>query len=193
MAVEPFFSQSAHPATEVSTGPTETHVVDILENIAYGILLINTQGHRIYANAYAHWINHQLAVAESQSEGIASVIWKVCQEFVEVCDRAQNSTLTSNSVLQTNPFPRLRLRVKWLPLETLSEPLLMVILEDQHQTAQQAALIEAKRYRFTPRETEVWLLRSKEYSYRQIAQELFIGLNTVKRHLKSIYAKRKAA
>jgi DNA-binding CsgD family transcriptional regulator len=37
----------------------------------------------------------------------------------------------------------------------------------------------------------VWVLRRTNHSYDDIALALYITVNTVKRHLKSIYAKRK--
>jgi DNA-binding CsgD family transcriptional regulator len=85
----------------------------------------------------------------------------------------------------------IRVRVQWLTLERFNSPYLLIMLEDQTQTAKTAALLEAVQFNLTPRETQVWVLRSINYSYEEIAHELFITLNTVKRHLKSIYAKRR--
>ena len=42
----------------------------------------------------------------------------------------------------------------------------------------------------TSREQEIWSLRRSNYSYKEIAAELHITLNTVKKHLKNIYSKR---
>jgi len=41
------------------------------------------------------------------------------------------------------------------------------------------------------RREDVWLLRRANHSYEEIAAKLYIAVNTVKRHLKSIHAKRK--
>ena len=54
---------------------------------------------------------------------------------------------------------------------------------------QEIALVEAKRYGLTTRETVVWRLRRGGSSYQQISEELFITLNTVKRHLQAIHCK----
>jgi DNA-binding CsgD family transcriptional regulator len=41
-------------------------------------------------------------------------------------------------------------------------------------------------------EAEVWLLRRRHYTLKEIATELSISINTVKKHLKNIHAKREA-
>lgn len=52
------------------------------------------------------------------------------------------------------------------------------------------AIAQAEHYGLTSREAEVWLLRQANYSCREIAAELYISLNTVKKHMKNIHAKR---
>jgi DNA-binding CsgD family transcriptional regulator len=49
---------------------------------------------------------------------------------------------------------------------------------------------EVDQYGLTPRQAEVWLLRRANYTYKEIAAELYISLNTVKKHMKDIQAKR---
>ena len=51
---------------------------------------------------------------------------------------------------------------------------------------------EAQRYGLTERETEVWLLRQRHYTYQQIGQELFISSHTVKKHLRNVANKRRS-
>jgi DNA-binding CsgD family transcriptional regulator len=46
-------------------------------------------------------------------------------------------------------------------------------------------------YVLTPREAEIWQLRSEGLSYKAIASELFIAENTVKKHVKNILTKRR--
>ena len=74
MTVESVCSQSVCLAPSSSNGksdrPIEALIADILENIAHGIMLINTQGRQIYANAYAHRINEQLIAAGREAVGI---------------------------------------------------------------------------------------------------------------------------
>ena len=47
----------------------------------------------------------------------------------------------------------------------------------------------AKAYGLTPRESEVLALVPTGYTYKKIAEELFISSNTVLSHMKSIYRK----
>lgn len=85
----------------------------------------------------------------------------------------------------------LHVRVQWLDWPATEDSYLVVLLDDPTQAAEATARLEALRYNLTPREREVWVLRQANQSYEAIAQALYISVNTVKRHLKSIYAKRK--
>ena len=67
--------------------------------------------------------------------------------------------------------------------------LLLVTIEDCKQSSQSMAITDAHKYGLTDRETEVWLLRRANLSYKEIAAKLYITINTVKKHLKNIYAK----
>ena len=44
-------------------------------------------------------------------------------------------------------------------------------------------------YGLTEREGEVWMLRLQDYSYQEIADKLYLSINTVKKHMKTILAK----
>jgi DNA-binding CsgD family transcriptional regulator len=67
-----------------------------------------------------------------------------------------------------------------------------VTLEDLTQVAQQLAIAAMHQYGLTPREAEVWQYRLQGYSYQQMAQELHISENTVKKHIKNILSKRRS-
>ena len=55
-------------------------------------------------------------------------------------------------------------------------------------------LKEAEKYGLTDRETEVWLLRQlEECTYQEMASRLCVSVETIKRHMKKIYAKRNVA
>ena len=86
---------------------------------------------------------------------------------------------------------RVRMQAEWIRLSFQHSPYIVVTLEDLKEVAHQQALLDGHRYQFTPRERSVWELYLQELSYTQIAEELFISLNTVKRHMKSIHSKRK--
>jgi len=68
----------------------------------------------------------------------------------------------------------------------------MLKLEDHYIFLETMALEEARRYGFTDREQDVWLLHRRKYTYKEIAKRLGITPNTVKKHIKSILAKQRA-
>jgi DNA-binding NarL/FixJ family response regulator len=65
-------------------------------------------------------------------------------------------------------------------------------MEDQGQFNQDIAIKESIRLGLNSREQEVWLLHQVGYTYKQIAEELSITPNTVKKHMKSILTKQRA-
>ncbi len=99
-----------------------------------------------------------------------------------------------------------RLRARWLnatglfeaqkaTVETASaqsQDYILVTLEDCYETLRQELHFDQKKYDLTERETEVWMLLRQEYSYQEIAKLLQISLNTVKTHVKNVYAKRRS-
>ncbi|NEQ54048.1 MAG: helix-turn-helix transcriptional regulator, partial [Leptolyngbya sp. SIO3F4] len=66
----------------------------------------------------------------------------------------------------------------------------LITLENRQQSLIAIANQEAQRYGLTTRETDVWCLKRMGQSYKEIAKSLFISENTVKKHLKNIYAKK---
>ncbi|MCG8367134.1 MAG: LuxR C-terminal-related transcriptional regulator [Pseudanabaenales cyanobacterium] len=95
------------------------------------------------------------------------------------------------SEISNNKLGILRIRARWLQLDENDQPLILITLEDPHRAIQSLTITEVKRYGLTPREAEIWLLRQANCSYKEIATELFISLNTVKKHLKNIHTKLK--
>jgi DNA-binding CsgD family transcriptional regulator len=78
-----------------------------------------------------------------------------------------------------------------LNIENLQLSCLLITVEDRDKAIKNIAVEEAQSYRLTRREKEVWLLHRDRYTYKQIASELCITPNTVKKHMKSIHAKQK--
>lgn len=69
---------------------------------------------------------------------------------------------------------------------------IVVFLENCDEVLQEDLRVQQKKYDLTERESEIWLLLRKEHSYQEIAETLQISLNTVKTHVKNIYAKRRS-
>ncbi|MBD2073049.1 SUMF1/EgtB/PvdO family nonheme iron enzyme [Phormidium sp. FACHB-592] len=61
--------------------------------------------------------------------------------------------------------------------------------EQLHGAVKELANLTPQELNLAPRESEVWNLRQAGYTYQQIAAELYITINTVKKHLKNIFVK----
>lgn len=143
------------------------------------------------------------------------MLWSVCQTLLESQKEGAPELLVPEHQIVVAPGPtdqglNLRIRAQWLSVVT--DPLpstheaqtaetvspssieysyILVTLEDREQAIQHLATADQKRYHLTPRETEIWQMRLQGQSYRDIANQLFISQNTVKKHLKNILAKRR--
>jgi ATP/maltotriose-dependent transcriptional regulator MalT len=62
-------------------------------------------------------------------------------------------------------------------------------IKDTRQTTQEQFKKQFEKYELTEREVEVLQLISKGYKNTEIAEHLFVSLNTVKTHIKNIYVK----
>jgi len=72
-----------------------------------------------------------------------------------------------------------------------NESFLLLSIQDLHQLAQKIVIEEAQKYGLTLREKEIWLLHRANKTCKQIAIQLGITTNTVKKHLASIRVKQR--
>jgi len=181
---------------ELSTKPrTETSpnlMQGVLEGLTDGVLILSEQGEWIYHNYYAHCICRELNQGKPALNQVPEVIWRNCEALMESRELYSTQPIVIESEIALSRSQVYRIRVRWLILEDSQRPYLMVLLEDRCQAIQNQALAESILYELTPRQAEVWLLYRAGFSYQQIANELYITLNTVKRHLKDIRIKQKA-
>lgn len=164
----------------------------VIESFFDGILVLTEQGDWVQANTQARQICDRIAQSKRQPNAVPEQIWRTCRMLIE----SSNLPLDRAGILETElasdrPTP-LRIRVRSLKLSATAHPYLLVILEDRHQSTQNLAIAEADKYGLTPREADVWLLRRTNYSLKEIAAHLYISLNTVKKHMKNIQAKRES-
>jgi hypothetical protein len=164
----------------------------VLEGFIDGILILTEHGECLHANQCATRICEQLHPGNSQANSIPEEIWHVCQSLIESRDLFPTQKMIIESEITKGDSVAFRVRVRWLKLEQIKRPCLLVTLEDRYQSLQRMVTTDVHKYGLTPREAEVWLLYRANYSYKEIADELFITLNTVKKHMKNIHAKRKA-
>lgn len=161
----------------------------IIEGFVDGVLILTEQGEWIHANEFGRRICQQLSQCTSPVNSVPQPIWHVCQSLIESRELFPEHRMIIESEIETDNAAVFRLRVRWLELGENDNPYLLVTIEDRHQSIQNAAIAEARKYGLTPREAEVWLLRKANYSYKEIADRLYITLNTVKKHMKNVYAK----
>jgi DNA-binding CsgD family transcriptional regulator len=181
--------------TTVNTTPSTTNLLvrAVVESWIDGVLVLTSQGDWVHANETARRICSQLSPNSSKANVIPDCVWQVCQLLMQMT----RSHPEASNILETEVTPEdatiVRIRVRWFNLDDSQQPYLLVMLEDRYQSIQNLAIAEVDRYDLTPREAEVWLLYRQGYSYKAIAQELFIALDTVKKHLKHIRNKQSLA
>ncbi|PSN20367.1 helix-turn-helix transcriptional regulator [filamentous cyanobacterium CCP5] len=165
----------------------------VIEGLSDGILIVTPAGQFLHMNRRGRDLCRQLSQPNSDSRSpVPDPIWTLCQYLLESQDSCPEHPIVLSDTISTGEGT-IRARVQWFQLADQTENCLMVILENETEVRKMAALFEAQQFNLTERETEVWVLRKANRSYEEIARELYIAINTVKRHLKSIYAKRKQA
>lgn len=164
----------------------------VIEGFVDGILILTAQGELVYANTQARQICFSLIQGASQPNAVAQEVCRVCQSLSESFELFPEEKIIIESEITTDSSVTYRIRARWLELDPSESLFLLVTLEDRHQATENIAIAEVKKYGLSPREAEVWLLRRANHSYKEIAQKLHITCNTVKRHMKNIYAKQEA-
>lgn len=165
----------------------------VVEGLFDGVLILTPDGKVIQSNSYGAGILDELYQRQPTSNPLPEPLWRICQLLVESRIDFPGQVVMVEDEIQTDCPAPIRVRARWLTLATAEQPCILVTLEDCYQTACQRAIAESHQYGLTQRESEVWLLKRANYSYEQIASQLYIAINTVKKHLKSIYAKQQDA
>ena len=165
----------------------------ILTNWIDGILILTKDGHWVKSNQIAQEICDRITQEQPDIGQIPKEIWRACQVLIQSRQDYPDYSVIAESELSLNTHEHFRIRARWFTFGEDAEPHILVILEDQIHSKQNLAITEVDRYNLSPREAEVWLLHRSGYAYREIASELYIAINTVKRHVKNIYAKRQLA
>ncbi len=186
----------AKNATEV-TASTKTHQSQlanplgvlraILGNLQDGFIIASQTGDIRQINLPAERI---CALLNAQGSQLPFEIWRICQ-----------SALRNQSVLSSNKIgvdaditmPELgTIRVRVQNISIADEPCLLIVLEDRQQTIRNKARSDAALYGLTEREAEVWQMRLRGLAYKEISTALWISVDTVKKHVKSVLAKQRS-
>jgi DNA-binding CsgD family transcriptional regulator len=158
----------------------------VLESFVDGILVLTEQKEQKYANQMAVRLCQQL---NGTSAVIPKEVWQVCEALIGSRELYPDQSVVVESEVECEDA-KLRIRAQWLNIEAIEPPCLLVRLQDENQVIQGLAIAEAQSWGLTERETDVWIRRRAGYSRKQIAEELYIALDTVKKHLKNIQTKR---
>lgn len=159
----------------------------LVESLIDGAMILTNTGELVVSNNSASQICCQLTHQLTQNlSRVPQQIWCCCQALVE------NQLKFIEDEIKTDEAGAIRIRAWWLASNVVEQPHLFVTLEDQDQAIKYRAEAEAHKYGLTERETQVWMLRRAGYSYKAVAAELHIAEDTVKKHIKSIHAKRDA-
>ena len=165
---------------------------EVIEDLQDGILLLNETGELIYTNRSAYRIFSQLNQDSSKSNFIPPAIWRLYKTLVESRSLFPNQVIILSNEIVVDRSKIFRVRARWLNLDRFNRSCLLVIIENKCESLKNVALAEVRKYELTPREAEIWCLYRAKHSYKEIATQLYITVNTVKKHMKNIHAKRQA-
>jgi DNA-binding CsgD family transcriptional regulator len=166
---------------------------NLLEDLINGILILTEQGELIYINNYARQILQRLIQNDPPMNFVPGEIWHICQCLIQSRSLFPNQHWSIESEVLIDHTITLHVQARWLNTNLTDVPSLLLIVKDQHRSIRNMINEEAQKYGLTSREKEIWLLHRAGYTYKQIATELQITPNTVKKHLKSIRVKQKLA
>lgn len=162
----------------------------VIESLEDGILILNQAGKLVHANLSADEMCTQLNPEYETQRFIHPVIYQLCQSLINnYSSNCTKLTILSDEII-VNQSKLFNIRVRWLNLNNAQNPYFLVTIENRYESLKKVAIAEIRKYNLTPREAEIWSLYRGKYSYKHIAAELYITINTVKKHMKNIHAKR---
>lgn len=165
-----------------------------LDSLVDGLLIVTASGRILKANTVATCVCHALDSSDPAVCGLSQVpqaLWTLCRPiFKNMASGIETLLGLEVDIIDPQQQP-IRVRIQPLNLKVQREYCLMLILEDRQQAHRRRAMADGHRYGLTPREVDVWELRLQNQSYETIASQLYITENTVKKHVKSILAKRR--
>ena len=162
----------------------------VVDHLIGGVLILTEHQELIYANDHARHILRQLNSNEACNWEIPQEIEHICQSLIHSRSLFPEQHWLIESEIFANESTALHISVRWFQIDSLKRSCLLLTVKDRYQAHKNIAAEEAQKYGLTTREKEVWLLYRANFTYKQIAVELSISTNTVKKHMRSIHAKR---
>ncbi|MEB3212302.1 MAG: helix-turn-helix transcriptional regulator [Leptolyngbyaceae bacterium] len=167
-------------------------IQEILDRLPDGILIVSDTGKILHSNRLGRHLCDQLIDRPTSIDSTPKPVWQLCQTLLEsqqsLRDDSRDQFLIEEDI-QTTHGRNIRARVQFLNQDS-ADLSMLVVLEDRFQAAHARAIAEGYQYGLTSRESEVWKYRCIGCTYKDISQKLFITVDTVKKHVKSIHSKR---
>lgn len=179
----------------------------LLETLPQGVIIVSRNLQPVYWNLTAKKLCQVLADKSFTEETLPAPVAEACYSILRD-SHLLSSALMMECQTSTGHFIRLSAQVlEWSTPGTVASHLptmlpssysssvptfIAVFLENCDQVLQQEARIQQQKYDLTDREAEIWALLRQELTYQEIARTLQISLNTVKTHVKNVYAKRRS-
>ncbi|OKH31895.1 hypothetical protein NIES2119_27740 [[Phormidium ambiguum] IAM M-71] len=167
----------------------------LAESLREGVMVISRHVKPIYMNQQAKEISENLSVGDRHLSILPLEISEICYRLIRYGTSCQQTIVTE---CVTAEQQTIRIRASWVNLGVTDNNLptnenqqILIFLENRSQILQEDLQFEQQKYQLTDREIEIWSLLRQEYSYQEIAETLHISLNTVKTHVKNIYAKKR--
>ena len=163
-----------------------------LANLQDGFIIASQVGEILQINEPAKRICSLLRTGSSACDEaeLPMEIWRVCMSAVENQNVLSLQKIGLDAEIILPEIGTVRVRVQNIKIAQTS--CLLIVLEDRQQTIRNRALSDAAMFGLTERETEIWQLRLRGDGYKDISAALWISVDTVKKHVKNILAKRRS-
>jgi DNA-binding CsgD family transcriptional regulator len=159
----------------------------VLEELDYGVLLVNASGHLLHCNLAARHsmdAEHPLEMLDGQVRARSS------KDQPNLVDALRNAEQGGRRCLLRLGEGRTRANVVVVPLDrNVEQAAVLLVLERQHLCGDLAAQWFALRYGLTPAETEVLKALSAGARPASVAQQQGVAISTVRTQIQSIRGK----
>ncbi|MDZ8189736.1 MAG: helix-turn-helix domain-containing protein [Nostoc sp. ChiSLP02] len=166
---------------------------EVIEGLEDGLLILSKAGKVLHANASADRVCCQFNQDNCNENVVPPAIWNLCESLLSNRSWLSDKLIVLSDEIVLDKSNIFRIRVRLIDLDGFDSPCFLVSIQNQYESLKYVALTEVKKFELTRREAEIWCLYRNDYSYKEIANKLFITINTVKKHMKNIHAKRQAS
>jgi DNA-binding CsgD family transcriptional regulator len=169
----------------------------LVELIPDGVMVVTRNLKLVHLNQQAKELCQTLTDTPCSSANLPSLITDICHRLMRQPASDTRPLVVEN---QTQQGLTVRIRANWLTLKPnrnaapspSNRQLILLLLKNCNEALSEELRIEQQKYDLTDREAEIWSLLRQENTYQEIAQKLQISLNTVKTHVKNVYAKKRS-